>query len=119
MKEKVTFNPAEAEIIQSSGPILSNIAEIIKEHPSFLVEIEGHTDNIPIKTSHYPSNWELSVARATNVLKFFIDNHSIDPSRFSVKGSADQKPVASNDSPENRAKNRRVEIRLKESGNEI
>ena len=116
MKEKVTFRPAAADILESSNPILSNIAEVIKKYPSFQVEIEGHTDNIPIKTSRYPSNWELSVSRATNVLKFFIDNHSIDPSRFSIKGIADQKPVAHNDTPENRARNRRVEIRLKESG---
>lgn len=115
MKEKVTFRPAETDILDRSGPVLKNIAEIIKKHPSFLIEIEGHTDNIPIQTSIYPSNWELSVARATSVLKYFIHNHGVDPSRFSVKGSADQKPVAPNDTPEDRARNRRVEIRLKES----
>lgn len=115
MKEKVTFRPAGADILESSEPVLKNIAEIIKKYPSFLVEIEGHTDNIPIQTSLYPSNWELSVARATSVLKYFIHDHGIDPSRLSVKGSADQKPLVPNDTPENRAKNRRVEIRLKES----
>ncbi len=114
MKEKITFRPAGAEILDSSNPVLNKIAEIIAQYPSFLVEIEGHTDNIPIQTSLYPSNWELSVARATNVLKYFIISSSIDPTRFSVKGSADLKPVIQNDTPENRAKNRRVEIRLKE-----
>ena len=116
MKEKVTFRPGGAEILDSSNPVLNKIAEIIAQYPSFLVEIEGHTDNIPIQTSLYPSNWELSVARATNVLKYIINSSSIDPTRFSVKGSADLKPVVQNDTPENRAKNRRVEIRLKESG---
>ena len=114
MREKVTFRPGEAEILISSKPVLDNIAEIIQRHPNFLVEIDGHTDNIPIKTHLFPSNWELSVARATSVLKYFINYQSINPSRLSIKGNADQKPIVPNDTPENRAKNRRVEIRLKE-----
>lgn len=113
MKEKVTFRPGEAEMLESTGPVLEKIAGIIQRYPDFLVEIDGHTDDIPIKTMRYPSNWELSVARAASVLKYFIDKHAIDPSRLSIRGNADQKPVAPNDTPENRALNRRVEIRLK------
>jgi chemotaxis protein MotB len=116
LKEKVAFQPGEAEPLKSSEPILDNIARIIQQNPLFLVDIEGHTDNVPIRTRRYPSNWELSVARATNVLKYFIKQHGIDPSRLSVKGSADQKPLVQNDTSDNRAKNRRVEIRLKEKG---
>jgi chemotaxis protein MotB len=114
LKEKVTFLPGEAEVLKESEPILDHIADIIQKNPSFLVEIEGHTDNRPIKTSTFPSNWELSVARSAGVLKYFINRHDISPSRLSIKGSADQKPVTSNDTPEARAQNRRVEIRLKE-----
>jgi chemotaxis protein MotB len=114
MKEKVTFSPGQADILNSLNPMLDNIACLIQRHPSFLVDIEGHTDNIPIRTSLYPSNWELSVARAMSVLKYFINNHGIDPSRLSIKGNADQKPAVPNDTPEDRAQNRRVEIRLKE-----
>jgi chemotaxis protein MotB len=114
MEEKVTFRPGESETLKSSEPILDHIAHIIQRNPSFLVEIEGHTDNVPIKTRLYPSNWELSVARAASVLKYFINHHGITPSRLSIKGNADQKPAALNDTPENRARNRRVEIRLKE-----
>jgi chemotaxis protein MotB len=114
LKEKVTFLPGEAEVLKGSEPILDHIAEIIQKNPSFLIEIEGHTDNRPIKTSAFPSNWELSVARSSGVLRYFINRHDISPSRLSIKGSADQKPVASNDTPEDRAQNRRVEIRLKE-----
>jgi chemotaxis protein MotB len=114
MKEQITFRPADAEILASSEPVLDNIADIISRYPDFLVEIVGHTDNIPISTALYPSNWELSVARAKNVLKYFITHHFIDSVRLSIKGYADQKPLAPNDSAENRAKNRRVEIRLKE-----
>jgi chemotaxis protein MotB len=115
LKEKVTFLPGEAEVLSVSEPILDHIAQLIEKYPSFVVEIEGHTDNVPIRTATYPSNWELSVARSTGVLKYFINRHGISPSRLSVKGSADQKPIASNNSPEERAQNRRVEIRLKEN----
>jgi chemotaxis protein MotB len=114
LKEKVTFMPGEAETLKSSEPMLDSIAQIVKRYPAFLVDIEGHTDNVPIKTRLYPSNWELSVARSTNVLKYFINRHGIDPSRLSIKGYAEQKPLATNDTLENRAQNRRVEIRLKE-----
>lgn len=114
LRERVTFRPGEADTLESSEPMLDGIAQIIKRYPTFLVDIEGHTDNVPIKTRLYPSNWELSVARATSVLKYFINHHGIDPSRLSIKGYADQKPLAINDTSENRAQNRRVEIRLKE-----
>jgi len=116
LKEKIAFRPGEAEPLKSSEPILNDIARIIQEHPLFLVDIEGNTDNVPIRTIRYPSNWELSVARATNVLKYFIKRHGVDPSRLSIQGNADQKPLVQNDTPDNRAKNRRVEIHLKEKG---
>ena len=114
MKERISFSPAEAEILAGSEPVLDNIADIINSYPDFLVEIVGHTDNVPISTALYPSNWELSVARATSVLKYFITHHFIDSARLSIKGNADQKPLVPNNSVENRAQNRRVEIRLKE-----
>jgi chemotaxis protein MotB len=116
LKEKVTFRPGEAEALKSSEPILDDIARIIRQHPSFQVDIEGHTDNVPIRTQRYPSNWELSVARATSVLKYFINQHGIDSSRLSIKGNAEKKPLVGNNTPDDRAKNRRVEIRLKEKG---
>jgi chemotaxis protein MotB len=114
LKERVTFRPGEAEVLPSSEPVLKTISQVIERMPSCSVEIDGHTDNAPISTRLYPSNWELSVARATAVLKHFINRHGIDPSRLSVKGNADLRPLVPNDSPEHRAENRRVEIRLRE-----
>ena len=114
MEEKVTFKPGQADILSSLTPMLEDIAHVIQRHPLFLVDIEGHTDDVPISTSLYPSNWELSVARATSVLKYFINNYGINPSRLSIKGYADQRPMVPNDTPENKAQNRRVEIRLRE-----
>lgn len=113
IKENVTFRPGEADMLGSVGPVLDNIAGIIHKYPFYHAEIIGHTDNVPINTSRYPSNWELSVARAASVLKYLINDRSIDSSRLSIKGSADHEPIAPNDTPANRAQNRRVEIRLK------
>ena len=76
------------------------------------VRIEGHTDNVPIATRRFPSNWELSTARAVQVLKYFIAAGEIDPSRLSAVGYGEAKPVLPNNTPENRTKNRRVEIVL-------
>ncbi|MBF0518275.1 MAG: OmpA family protein [Nitrospirae bacterium] len=114
MKENVMFEPANAEILQQSAPMLDSIAEIIEKYPSLIVEIDGHTDNVPIKNSRYPSNWELSSARATSVLKYLTNVHSIEAARFSVKGSGAEHPVAPNDTAEHKAINRRVEIRLRD-----
>jgi chemotaxis protein MotB len=113
LKEKVTFSPGEADILHSFEPILDKIGGMIRNHPQFQVEIDGHTDNQPISTPLYPSNWELSVDRATKVLKYFIKKQGINPARFYVKGNAELRPLLPNDTPESRAENRRVEIRLK------
>lgn len=115
IKDNITFRSADAEILKSSEPILDKIAGVIKNHPSLVVEIDGHTDNVPINTRRYPSNWELSVARSSSVLKYFINRHGIGPSRFSIKGDADQRPLVLNGTAAQRAQNRRVEIRLKET----
>lgn len=114
LKENITFPLGEAEILQGSEPVLDTIAQMVRRYPSFQVEIDGHTDDQPINTKRFPSNWELSVARATSVLKFLIVNHGLDPARFTIKGNAEQRPLMGNYTPEQRAQNRRVEIRLKD-----
>jgi chemotaxis protein MotB len=114
LKDNVTFHIGEADILSGSEPILNTIAQIVKRYPTFQVEIDGHTDDQPINTKRFPSNWELSVARATSVLKYLIISHGLDPARFTIKGNADQRPLSSNSTPEQRAQNRRVEIKLKD-----
>ncbi|NNF99220.1 MAG: OmpA family protein [Desulfobacteraceae bacterium] len=76
------------------------------------IRVEGHTDNVPIQTSQYPSNWELSTARAVNVLKFLVQHGNIAPERLSAVGYGAAKPMSANDTVVNRTKNRRVEIVL-------
>jgi chemotaxis protein MotB len=114
MKDNVTFLTGEADILKGSYPILDTIAQLVKRYPSFQVEIDGHTDDLPINSKRFPSNWELSVARATSVLKYLILNQGLDPARFTIKGNGEQRPLSSNSTPEERAQNRRVEIRLKD-----
>ena len=108
LKDKVLFDSGSAEIKPEYRPILDKIAEILKEIKN-PVEVEGHTDSIPIHTSKYPSNWELSTARAGSVVRYFISK-GLDPSRFKAVGYADTRPVAPNTTPEGREKNRRIEI---------
>ncbi len=115
IKERITFKSGEAEILKESEPVLDEIAGIVTTNPLFMVEISGHTDNTPIHNALYPSNWELSMARATSVLKYLLNKNGIDPSRCSIKGNAAQKPLVANDSDELKAINRRVEIRLIEN----
>lgn len=107
--ESILFDPGKAEIKEGSIDILNTISKIIEETDNDIVA-EGHTDNVPINTSKYKSNWELSTARAMNIVKYFIENKNISPTRLSVKGYGEYNPIAPNDTPENRTKNRRVDI---------
>ncbi|SJZ64333.1 OmpA/MotB family protein [Selenihalanaerobacter shriftii] len=106
---KVLFDLGEAKIKENSYNILNKIAGIIDQVPNKIM-VEGHTDNLPINNSKYPSNWELSTARATNVVKHFIEDNGIDPSKLSAAGYAKYKPIRPNDTIKNRALNRRVDV---------
>lgn len=104
------FNQGEAELQNSSVKTMARVAEILAPGDQN-IEIEGYTDNVPIHNAQYPSNWELSSARASSVVRLFID-HGIAASRLTAVGSAANRPVASNDIPEGRARNRRVTVTL-------
>ena len=113
---KLMFDAGSASIKEEFKPFLASITKIIKEN-NYPVAIEGHTDNIPMTSSPiYPSNWELSSARATAVLRYLVEEKGIPPKRLMAVGYADTRPLVPNDTPENRAKNRRVEFHfMKES----
>jgi chemotaxis protein MotB len=108
LQEKILFPSGSAEIKPETYPILDKLYEILKDLPN-PVEVEGHTDSIPISTEKFPSNWELSTARASSIVRYFIAK-GISPERLKASGYADTKPIASNATPEGRAQNRRVEI---------
>ena len=109
LDDKLLFETGVAEISNTAMPLLSKIGHIISE-TKHGVQIEGHTDNVPIQTRRYPSNWELSTARAVNVLRFFISNNDISPERLYAVGFGEFQPVTPNATKEGREKNRRVEI---------
>ena len=110
-EDGVLFDFGRANINSAGFRVLDKISNVIRKMP-YPIRIEGHTDNVPIQTRRFPSNWELSTARAVNVLKYFTNAGQIDPRRLSAVGYGESKPLVANDSPRNRAKNRRVEIVL-------
>lgn len=110
-KDSILFNSGSGDITDEGYLVLDKIADKLNSINNDFV-VEGFTDNVPIKNEKYPSNWELSSARAINVVKFFIDEKLIDDSRISFSGWGERKPIASNDTEEGRSKNRRIEIRI-------
>lgn len=106
----VLFTPGEARLDPGALRALGDVAKILAP-TAFPLTVEGHTDSLPIATTQFPSNWELSGARASSVVRLFIDN-GVDARRLTATGLADQRPVADNASPEGRARNRRVAITM-------
>ncbi|MFK2824692.1 flagellar motor protein MotS [Bacillus sp. B190/17] len=109
LQEQIVFSTGDAVVLQEAYPFLEKTGKLLKAMPN-LVKVEGHTDNRPIKNSIYPSNWELSSARATSVIRFFIDDIGLEPERFIAVGHGDTRPLVPNTTEENMQKNRRVQI---------
>lgn len=109
IREKGSFSSGKADLKPEFTPILKQIAEVLKQRDGHFI-IAGHTDDIPISTTQFRSNWDLSAKRAASVVHFFIESGGIDPERMEIRAHSDNQPVVPNDSWENRAKNRRVEI---------
>lgn len=107
--DKAFFDEGKAELKDGAKGALDKIVPIIKSVDNH-VRIEGHTDNVPIKTNEFKSNWELSVRRATEVVRYFVEKRGLPPERISATGYAEYRPIVQNDSPKNKALNRRIEI---------
>jgi len=110
MNSELLFLSGEAELSSKAIPVLKKVAEVVRVMPN-VINIEGHTDNIPIDTVEFPSNWDLSSARATSVVREFVQN-GIQPKRLSAVGYGEFHPVADNSDIEGRFKNRRVVLVL-------
>jgi len=106
INNSILFSSASAEIDEDAIPVLRQIANILKSYPNF-IQVEGFTDNLPISTYVYPSNWELSAARAASVVHVFM-NAGVEPERMSAVGFGEYRPVADNATEEGRRRNRRV-----------
>lgn len=107
--EQVFFDLGQATLKPNALEILDSLADQLRDLPNPL-RVEGHTDDWPIRTSTFPSNWELSVHRATNVVRYLIEEEGFDPQMLSVAGYAEYRPIRPNDTVQNRALNRRVDI---------
>ena len=103
-----------ADIVPEMEPFLDELAEIVLQK-QYVVRIEGHSDDLFVGTEKFPSSWELSTARAVNILRYFIERGGISPLRLSAAGFGKHRPLFPNDTPEHRAKNRRVMIYLEQS----
>lgn len=111
LPEKILFDTGRAELKEEVLAMLDLLAELISGLNNQVI-VEGHTDNVPIKTFLYPSNWELSVARSVSVARYFVEVHHLSPERFIATGYGEYHPLDTNETPEGRARNRRVSIVL-------
>ena len=111
LEEGLLFDLGRADVNSRGRAALDKIGGVIRDYGN-PVRVEGHTDNLPINTERFPSNWELSTARAVNVVKYFIQHGDIQPQRLSAVGYGDSKPAFPNDTVENRSRNRRVTLVL-------
>ncbi len=111
LKDTFPFASGKANLLATALPVLKKIAAVAERHKDLRLKVTGHTDDVPIATSEFPSNWELSAARASRVARYLIEC-GIDPSRVTVQGYGSFHPLRPNTSGVNRAANRRVEIRL-------
>ncbi|MGI9862064.1 OmpA family protein [Moorella naiadis] len=109
MADAVLFPSGSAELTPDARTILQQVGRALARLPNYL-RVEGHTDNLPINTPAFPSNWELSTARATNVVRVLVATAGIKPERLSATGYGEYRPVAPNDNEADRSRNRRVDI---------
>jgi chemotaxis protein MotB len=117
--EKIFFDSGSATIKPSGKEVLGKVGSIIKGLTDKVVRVEGHTDNVPIAEPLrriYPTNWELSAARAINVVRFLQDSAGVPPEMLMAVAFGEYRPIAPNDTPENKQKNRRIEIALQKRG---
>ncbi|WP_236974442.1 OmpA family protein [Membranihabitans maritimus] len=110
LSDKLLFRSGSTAITTEANSVLGKIAKIVNDHSEFDVLIEGHTDNVPISTSCMKDNWDLSVLRATSIVRSLQDNHNVAPERMTAGGRSEFIPKATNDNSEGRALNRRTEI---------
>ncbi len=115
MVDRVLFDSGQSQVKPAGLKVLKQVSDILKNVPDKQIRIEGHTDNVPIGAKlkeRFPTNWELSTARATSVVRYLIEEGGVDRANLSAVGYADTKPVAGNDTEEGRTANRRIEIAL-------
>ncbi|MFD1032810.1 flagellar motor protein MotB [Metaplanococcus flavidus] len=110
IKDGVLYRSGSADLSEESRTIAEEISKMLITDPPRSIFIEGHTDNVPSTSAEFPSNWELSSARAINFMKLLLENDELEARKFSATGFAEHQPIAGNDTAEGRSENRRVEV---------
>ncbi|MEX5214373.1 MAG: OmpA family protein [Nitrospiraceae bacterium] len=108
--DSMMFESGQAELRPEALPLLEALAEVLIDQAPKEVRVQGHTDNVPIQSTQFPSNWELSTARASSVVRALSEVYGVPTAGLSASGFAEYKPLTNNTTPEDRAKNRRVEL---------
>lgn len=112
MSDKLLFKSGSATVEEKGKEAIEKLGNVLEKNPDIAILIEGHTDNVPIKTSTYKDNWDLSVARATSIVRLLTAKHELDEQRITAAGRGEFMPRATNETKEGRALNRRTEIIL-------
>jgi chemotaxis protein MotB len=113
--DRILFDSGEAELKPDGATVLRKVASILAQHPNLKIHVIGHTDNVPIKAAarhRFPSNWELSTARATAAVRFLTESAGVDPRRLGAVGYGEFRPVADNATADGRARNRRIALTI-------
>lgn len=119
MSDKLLFKSGSANVEEKGKDAMRLLADVLSKNPDINILVEGHTDNVPIKTATYKDNWDLSVGRATSIVRLLTDDYKLAPTRVTASGKGEFSPKANNDTAEGRAKNRRTEIILTPKLDEI
>ena len=112
MSGAILFDSGKADFRSEASPILNKIGTILANFDDHIIKIEGHTDNVPMSSGRYESNMWLSTARATRVFEYLTEEKGLSPKTLEASGRGEYEPIASNQTAEGRAKNRRVEIKI-------
>lgn len=112
LKGAILFDSGSAAIKSDAMPIVQKVAVILERYAQHTIEIEGHTDNVPIHSGRYANNNELSSARALSMFDYLVENTTLQPAQIKHSGRGEYVPIADNSTPEGRAKNRRIEIKI-------
>lgn len=110
IRDNILFTPGSAEVLPENIEVAREISRLLEMDIPRTIVINGHTDNVPHHNDEFASNWELSVMRAINFMKILLENSNLKPELFTAKGSGEFQPIASNETAEGRAQNRRVEV---------
>jgi len=119
LSDRLLFKSGSSAVEEKGKEALKLLAEVLNNNPDIEILVEGHTDNVPIKTSVYKDNWDLSVARATSIVRILAVDYKIPPTRMTASGKGEYFPKSGNDTAEGRAKNRRTEIILSPNLDEL